>query len=114
MGLSIIIAIVAFLIVTLILVALLLYAKAKLMPSGEVKIDINDGQKELTVSPGGSLLSTLGNNGIFLPSACGGGVLVVCANVKFWRAAVKFCLLKSTSLRVVNKPKSGVWDAKSR
>ena len=38
MGLSIIIAIVAFLIVTLILVALLLYAKAKLMPSGEVKI----------------------------------------------------------------------------
>lgn len=73
MGLSIIIAIVAFLIVTLILVALLLYAKAKLMPSGEVKIDINDGQKELTVSPGGSLLSTLGNNGIFLPSACGGG-----------------------------------------
>ena len=73
MGLSIIIAIVAFLIVTLILVALLLYAKAKLMPSGEVKIDINDGQKELTVSPGGSLLSTLGDNGIFLPSACGGG-----------------------------------------
>ena len=58
MGLSIIIAIVAFLIVTLILVALLLYAKAKLMPSGEVKIDINDGQKELTVSPAGSLLST--------------------------------------------------------
>ena len=113
MGLSIIIAIVAFLIVTLILVALLLYAKAKLMPSGEVKIDINDGQKELTVSPGGSLLSTLGNNGIFLPSVAE-AVLVVCANVKFWRAAVKFCLLKSTSLRVVNKPKSGVWDAKSR
>ena len=45
MGLSIIIAIVAFLIVTLILVALLLYAKSKLIPSGEVKIDINDGQK---------------------------------------------------------------------
>ena len=45
MGLSIIIAIVAFLVVTLILVALLLYAKAKLTPSGEVKIDINDGEK---------------------------------------------------------------------
>ena len=42
MGLSIIIAIVAFLVVTLILVALLLYAKAKLTPSGEVKIDIGD------------------------------------------------------------------------
>ncbi len=73
MGLSIIIAIVAFLVVTLILVALLLYAKAKLTPSGEVKIDINDGEKSLTVEPGSTLLSTLGNNGIFLPSACGGG-----------------------------------------
>ena len=73
MGLSIIIAIVAFLVVTLILVALLLYAKAKLTPSGGVKIDINDGEKSLTVEPGSTLLSTLGNNGIFLPSACGGG-----------------------------------------
>lgn len=73
MGLSIIVAIAAFLVVTLILVALLLYAKAKLMPSGEVRIDINEGEKVLTVSPGSTLLSTLGNNGIFLPSACGGG-----------------------------------------
>lgn len=69
MGLSIIVAIAAFLVVTLILVALLLYAKAKLMPSGEVRIDINEGEKVLTVSPGSTLLSTLGNNGIFLPSA---------------------------------------------
>lgn len=52
MGLSIIVAIAAFLVVTLILVALLLYAKAKLMPSGEVRIDINEGEKVLTVSPG--------------------------------------------------------------
>ena len=44
MGLSIIVAIAAFLVVTLILVALLLYAKAKLMPSGEVRIDINEGE----------------------------------------------------------------------
>ena len=78
MGLSIIIAIVAFLVVTLILVALLLYAKAKLTPSGEVKIDINDGEKSLTVEPGSTLLSTLGNNGIFLPSACGGGGMCKC------------------------------------
>ena len=73
MGLSIIIAIIAFLVVTLILVVLLLYAKAKLTPSGQVTIDINDGEKKLTVEPGNSLLSTLGNNGVFLPSACGGG-----------------------------------------
>ena len=73
MELSIIIAIAAFLVVTLLLVVLLLYAKAKLTPSGEVRIDINDGEKQLTVEPGSTLLTTLGNNGIFLPSACGGG-----------------------------------------
>ena len=73
MGLSIIIAIVAFMAVTLVLVGLLLYAKNKLTPSGEVQIDINDAEKVLTVEPGSFLLSTLGNNGIFLPSACGGG-----------------------------------------
>ena len=46
MGLSIIIAIIAFLVVTLILVVLLLYVKAKLTPSGQVTIDINDGEKK--------------------------------------------------------------------
>lgn len=67
-----IISIVAFLAVTLLLVAVLLYAKAKLTPSGKVKIMIN-GEKELEVSPGESILSTLSNNKVFLPSACGGG-----------------------------------------
>ena len=70
---SIIISVVAFLIVILLLVAILLYAKKKLMPSGIVKISINDGEREVETEPGNSLLSTLGNNGIFLPSACGGG-----------------------------------------
>ena len=68
----IIISVVAFLVVTLILVGLLLFAKAKLTPSGTVKININNGSKVLEVAPGGSLLSTLGNEKIFLPSACGG------------------------------------------
>ena len=36
-------------------------------------IDINDGEKTLEVDGGGTLLGTLGSNGIFLPSACGGG-----------------------------------------
>ncbi|GAB1474238.1 NADH:ubiquinone reductase (Na(+)-transporting) subunit F [Bacteroidota bacterium] len=67
-----IISIVAFLAVTLLLVAVLLYAKAKLTPSGKVKITIN-GEKELEVSPGESILTTLSNNKVFLPSACGGG-----------------------------------------
>lgn len=60
------------LILILILVTVLLVAKAKLLPSGKVKILIN-GQKEIEVETGGTLLSTLGNEKIFLPSACGGG-----------------------------------------
>jgi Na+-transporting NADH:ubiquinone oxidoreductase subunit F len=69
----IITSIIFFLVVTLLLVGLLLFAKAKLTPSGSVKIDINEGEKNIEVEPGSTLLSTLGNNGIFLPSACGGG-----------------------------------------
>ncbi|PKO98452.1 MAG: NADH:ubiquinone reductase (Na(+)-transporting) subunit F [Bacteroidetes bacterium HGW-Bacteroidetes-8] len=67
-----ILSIIAFLAVTLLLVAILLYAKAKLTPSGKVQLTIN-GEREIEVSPGESILSTLSNNKIFLPSACGGG-----------------------------------------
>ena len=73
MELTIIVAIIAFLAVTLLLVGLLLFAKAKLTSSGEVTIDINDGEKVITAESGSTLLSTLANNKVFLPSACGGG-----------------------------------------
>lgn len=69
----IIVAVCTFLVVVLLLIALLLYAKTKLVPSGKVKIDINNSERELEVSTGSTLLTTLGENGIFLPSACGGG-----------------------------------------
>ena len=72
MGFSIIIAIAAALVIVLLLVALLLFAKAKLTTSGKVTIDINDSERVLSVDAGDSLLTTLGNEGIFLPSACGG------------------------------------------
>lgn len=71
--LPIIVAIIAFLVVTLSLVAVLLYAKKKLMPSGNVKLSINGGEREIDTPAGSTLLTTLGENGIFLPSACGGG-----------------------------------------
>ena len=45
---TILIAIAAFLVITLVLVALLLYAKAKLVASGEVTIDINNGDRKST------------------------------------------------------------------
>ena len=60
------------LVLILILVTILLVAKAKLLPSGKVKLLIN-GQKEIEVDTGSTLLTTLGNEKIFLPSACGGG-----------------------------------------
>lgn len=65
-------AIVVFLIITLILVAILLFAKAKLVASGNVTIDINNGEKKIEAATGDTLLNTLAANKIFLPSACGG------------------------------------------
>ena len=65
-------AIATIVVVTLILVALLLVIKAKLTPSGSVSIDINGGKKTLEVPLGGDLMHTLADQGIFLPSACGG------------------------------------------
>ncbi len=71
-GLTIVASVVVFLVVTLLLVLVLLYAKTKLTPSGNVRIVIND-EKELETPMGGTILSTLQANGIFLSSACGGG-----------------------------------------
>ncbi|MGB0881804.1 MAG: NADH:ubiquinone reductase (Na(+)-transporting) subunit F, partial [Vicingaceae bacterium] len=68
----IIIAIIVFFTVVIVLTSVLLFAKAKLMPSGKIKITIN-GDKELEVDGGDTLLNTLSGQGIFLPSACGGG-----------------------------------------
>ena len=71
-GGTIAITVAAFLTLILALVALLLFTKEKLAPSGPVKILLN-GEREIEVASGDSLLTTLGNQKIFLPSACGGG-----------------------------------------
>jgi Na+-transporting NADH:ubiquinone oxidoreductase subunit F len=70
-GITVLYSIIVFLLIVLLLVSILLYARDKLSPKGEVHLNIND--RELNVSPGSNLLSTLSSNGIFLPSACGGG-----------------------------------------
>ncbi|MBN2481456.1 MAG: NADH:ubiquinone reductase (Na(+)-transporting) subunit F [Bacteroidales bacterium] len=72
LGQIILLSIAVFLGIIIILVSMLLYAKAKLTPSGNVKIIIND-EKELNVEPGSTLLTTLSENKLYLPSACGGG-----------------------------------------
>jgi Na+-transporting NADH:ubiquinone oxidoreductase subunit F len=70
---TVIITLVAFLAVILTLTAMLLFVKAKLSPQGKITIDINHGERVIEVDGGSTLLGTLGNAGIFLPSACGGG-----------------------------------------
>lgn len=72
-GLSTVISSIAiFFVFNFLLVGIILYAKAKLTPSGLVKILIN-GQETVEVQAGSSILTSLSNKKIFLPSACGGG-----------------------------------------
>lgn len=84
MNIEIILGVVMFTVIVLILVAVILSARAKLVSSGDITIDIN-GEKTLTVAAGGKLLQTLSGAGLFLPSACGGGG--TCAQCK--------CIIKS-------------------
>jgi Na+-transporting NADH:ubiquinone oxidoreductase subunit F len=60
--------------VVLILVTILLFIEARIVTRGDCRIVINDDtEKSVTVSSGSTLLASLVNNGVFLPSACGGG-----------------------------------------
>jgi Na+-transporting NADH:ubiquinone oxidoreductase subunit F len=69
---EIILGVTIFTSVVLMLVAIILFARSFLVPSGDVQIVVN-GQKELHVPVGGKLLGCLADNGIFVSSACGGG-----------------------------------------
>jgi Na+-transporting NADH:ubiquinone oxidoreductase subunit F len=65
---------VMFTLIVITLVVLILLAKSWLVPSGKVKININDDEdKSVLASTGGKLLNVLADNQIYLPSACGGG-----------------------------------------
>ena len=69
---TILASIFVFLFVIISLVSVLLFTKSKLSPAGKLKITIN-GEKEIEVDGGSTLLTTLSDAGVFLPSACGGG-----------------------------------------
>lgn len=69
---TIIAALVISLVIIWILVAILLFARKKLVPEGKVKIKIN-GEKEIEHERGCSLLQALSDEKVFVPSACGGG-----------------------------------------
>ncbi len=67
------IGVIFFTVLILLLVILLNFAGNKLLPQGNVQIEINDGkEKSITIRPGSTLLSALTGNKIYLPSACGG------------------------------------------
>jgi len=71
---EILLGVVLFTTIVFLLVAVILAARAKLVNSGDVTIDINaTADRKLTVAAGGKLLQTLSANGVFLSSACGGG-----------------------------------------
>ena len=70
---TVIFGVVAFTVLIVLLVGVLVFAKAKLVASGEVKIMINgDPANTITTSAGSTLLNTLSDQKIFIPSACGG------------------------------------------
>ena len=67
-------AVLVFSLIVLALITMLLVARRKLVPQGEVKIVVNgDTENPLLVQPGSSLLGALSDANVFLPSACGGG-----------------------------------------
>ena len=67
-------SVIAFSGVILLLSVLLIFARKKLVPQGDVKLVINhDNDNPVVVQPGTSLLTALSDQKIFLPSACGGG-----------------------------------------
>ncbi|MFZ5558177.1 MAG: NADH:ubiquinone reductase (Na(+)-transporting) subunit F [Pseudomonadota bacterium] len=70
---SILMGVAMFTTVILTLVMILMWAKSKLVPAGDVLLMINDEPgKALRVPPGNTLLSTLSAKSVLIPSACGG------------------------------------------
>ncbi|MBW3698022.1 NADH:ubiquinone reductase (Na(+)-transporting) subunit F [Vibrio sp. T187] len=71
---SIILGVAMFTIIVLALVLVILFAKSKLVPTGDITIAVNDDPNlAITTQPGGKLLGALAGAGVFVSSACGGG-----------------------------------------
>lgn len=71
---EIILGVVMFTVIILALVGIILYAKSRLVSSGDITISINDDPEKSVVTPAGDkLLGALAGAGVFIPSACGGG-----------------------------------------
>lgn len=104
-------SVLVFLAIVLTLVAALLFARAKLTAVGNVKININS-EREVSVNPGGTLLSTLSENGIFLPSACGGGGTCAQCRCQVIEGGGPSWPLKLVILPVRSSKTTGAWAAR--
>ena len=87
---EIILGIVMFTVIVLALALMILFAKSKLVSEGDITIKVNN-EKELTMPAGGKLLGALASQGIFVPSACGGGGSCGQCRVVVKAAAATFC-----------------------
>lgn len=111
--------IVVFLIVTLILVGMLLFAKAKLTAKGDVQVSINNGERVITTEPGSSLLSTLGAQKYSCLRLAEEKVPAVCVNARFYPEQEAFCrqkpvFLLQTATRRLASGLSGKSEGKHR
>ncbi|GEM74042.1 NADH:ubiquinone reductase (Na(+)-transporting) subunit F [Vibrio sagamiensis] len=71
---DIILGVVMFTLIVLALVLVILFAKSKLVPTGDITIAVNDNPElSIVTQPGGKLLTALAGAGVFVSSACGGG-----------------------------------------
>lgn len=79
MILNAVLGVIVFTAVILILVTILNLAEARLLPQGEVDLTINEGEQPVKSKPGSTLLASLADVGIYLPSGCGGaGTCALC------------------------------------
>jgi Na+-transporting NADH:ubiquinone oxidoreductase subunit F len=75
--------VILFTLIVISLVTVIIFAKSKLVSTGDVNITIN-GEKTITVPAGGKLLQTLAAQKLFVPSACGGGGTCAQCRVKIY------------------------------
>ena len=100
-----------FLVVVLLLVVILLVAKNFLVPSGNVKLTIN-GEKELDVASGSTLLNTLSVMVCSFPPLVVVKVPADSANARWWKVEAKSCLLRLRTSAVSKYKTTGVWVAR--
>ena len=106
-------SIIVFLVTIIAIVIILLVAKKYLSPSGNVNITVN-GDRVLNVPQGNNLMSTLNENGIFLPSACGGKASCGQCKVQVLEVVARSWIQRSLTSHVSRLRTTGAWVANAR